>query len=276
MMFPSAPIEFDHNRACSRLIGWPRTLGPRLLQELDEVRVESVAPTHPVVPVAVDHQTDVVALRCECVVNRLVVGEILLDGAAGHRDGNRIHPFVGREHAAHEPRDATEAWEAPLVLVEALAEEAPRLQKERSEARGVRSVGVKHRQPSEARAHSDAEPAPPGRGSVTAQPRNYFVREHTAVEGGGRVDLVAIDRRAIGPGLANSPSNQDGRRYSGHSTTDLSPKGPGARSRLLGSGVNRGDPPSTTSSSRYSMRSTSGLGQASSHDFRSVVRVNAG
>src|SRR5680860_815490 len=138
MMFPSAPIEFDQIRVCSLLIGWPGPLAPRPLQQLDEVRVEGVAPPHPVVAIAVDHQVYVVALRGERVVNRLVVGEVLLDGAAGQRDGNRVHPFVAREHAAHEPGDAAEAWEAPLVSVEALPEEAPRLQKERSEARGVR------------------------------------------------------------------------------------------------------------------------------------------
>ena len=129
-----------------------------------------------------------IALRGKGRGDALVVRPVLLGGAAGERDGDRL--ACAAEDVADEPRDALVAREARLLLVGALPEEAARLQQQAVEAAWVTDVRVQHRERAETRAHADALAVR----DAFRDLRQELAGERAGVERRGRVRLVAVDR----------------------------------------------------------------------------------
>src|ERR687894_3259925 len=105
----SSPIR------CARAMGGP--LPPGAGEQIDQVRVERVAPGGEVVRVAHDVKRGRVALAAQGGRDRPVVDEVLLGRAAGQRDGDRGGGRPGVQHAPDEAADAAEAGEAGPVAV---------------------------------------------------------------------------------------------------------------------------------------------------------------
>jgi hypothetical protein len=134
-----------------------------------------------------------------------IVRQVLLDTAAGHGDRDGVRPVVGPEQRSHEAGDAAETDEARFDLVEALAEERPALEEQRSERRRARSVHVKHRQGPEAGSDTDARASAVGGRRHSGYRRQHDVRQGACIGRGCRIALVAIHRLEQGrthPGQA--------------------------------------------------------------------------
>ncbi len=183
---------------------------PDLGQQAGQVRVERVPPGDVVVHVGQLGQADPVALAAQHLGHRPVVGQVLLQRAAGQRRRHRL----GRERAAaglaDEPGDPRVPAEAPLLRVEPAGEERAGLQEQPAEQARVPALRVQRGQrrrgwrPSPTTGAGDRDPA--------ADRRQHGQRQRLGVADVRAVPLVPVARTEQRDPVPGQPAGRRHRR----------------------------------------------------------------